>query len=118
MPKNKKPKSLIAFFRVGKVVYDPMPDFFISNTVSMPAYRFYGKIEQYVRNNKLVIPVNKKITWRLLTRYNKSLRSVQKKLVPHRRDNISVVAWNDVANKLVTLVKAESKQSKKELELV
>lgn len=120
----KKGKLLIAFSKTQKVVYDPMPNFFISNTVSMPTCHFYGQMEKYIRNNKIVVPVNKEINWKVLTKHNKALLDVKEKLILHEGRNFPDLAWDKLAVNLVALIKAEQvsinrkKVLERELELV
>lgn len=113
-----KGKLLTAFSKTQKIVYGPMSNFFIPNTVSMPTYHFYGQIEKYVRNNRITVPVDKEINWKVLTKHNKALLDVKEKLILHEGRNFPDLAWDKLAVNLVNLVKEEqsSIDNKKVLE--
>lgn len=99
--------------------YPPMSKFVIPANVSMPAYSFYGKIEQHVRNHKTFIPSGK-ITWGLLTKHNPCLLETENKIIVYEGRNFPDKAWNNVALNLVNLIKEEAlaiKEQEKELEL-
>lgn len=102
------------------IEYPPMSKFVIPSTVSMPAYSFYGKIEQHVRYHKTFVPSGKKITWGLLTKHNPCLLEIQNKIIIHEGRNFPDKAWDNVAFGLVVLIKTEFlsiKKEEKEVEL-
>lgn len=93
--------------RKKKVVeYPSMSKFTIPQTVSMPAYSFYGKIERHVRYYKTLVPSGK-ITWGVLIKYNPRLLKVQQNIVDYEGHDFSDKALNTLAVSLVSLIKEE-----------
>ncbi len=83
------------------LVYEIKKNALLSYDFKVPAYSFYGKIEQHLRNHQTFVPVVEAITWQDLLEYNPVLFAMQKKIVAYEGRKFSDQAWDFLAQQLV-----------------
>lgn len=83
------------------LVYEIEKKAIVPYDFKVPAYSFYEKLEQHLRNYQTVVPVVDHITWKHLLKYNPALIVMHKNIVVCEGRDFPDQAWDSLALRLV-----------------
>lgn len=104
--KSRSKKIIVGLQRKKKIAYYANPKFCIPITVVLPANSFYSQIEKHLRNEPTILPIaDGKITWKQFVKYNRGFNQIKMDIIQAEERNFPDKAWDNVANRIVKMVK-------------